>query len=309
MIENPRVSFALRGWRSACALVSCTVAWLASLGAIVGSMILYTRNGDMPLEFFRYFTSIANAITLIGAGLLYPFAVEGVRRKCFSCPRWATLFFYSGTICSTLTMLVATLFISWSDPEMAFGGYNLYLHVICPFLTITTFFLVESDSRYSLQDSVVCTTPVVAYAVTYYWKVVYIGVDRGGWEDMYHVVGLLPPIVAIALAVLMAFGIAQVIRIAYRRLYDYRLKRFARLRLADDLTEVEVRLSVLELGELIGRYEDEDFVVLPLKDISIVAERYGIRREELVEVYTRALVDTMDAQRAARAKRMGLTEK
>lgn len=293
-----RATFARRGWRSACALVCCSVAWLAALGAIVGSMILYAEDGVAPLEYFRYFTTITNIITLVGAGLLFPFAVEGLRRKSFSCPRWATMFFYSGTICSTLTMLFAILIISRFDRQMAFGGYNIYLHVICPCLTIATFLLVESDMRYSMRDSIACISPVVAYAFAYLFEVVCVGADGGGWEDMYRVLDLCPPAVAIILVILAAFCLAQLIRGLHARICDYRLSRFVRKRLTQDLSEAEVRLGVLEFGELVGANEDEDFVVLPLKTISLVARRYAIRREELVEVYTRALIDAMDERQA-----------
>jgi hypothetical protein len=299
MRSRAQISFLLHGWHSACALVCCSVAWLASLGAIVGGMILYATDGVNPLELFRYFTTIANTITVIGSGLLFPFTVEGFRRKHFSCPRWATMFFYSGTVCSTLTMLVATLVISRFDPVMAFGGYNLYLHVVCPLLTIVTFFLIESNSRYTTRDAALCITPVVIYAVVYLVEVVHVGSERGGWEDMYQVGTLLPPAAALALVTALAFGIAQLIRLAYGRVSDYRAARFERNQLKGDLTGVEVRLAVLELGEMNGRLEDENFVVLPLKGLSAVAERYSIRREKVVEVYARALIDTMDERRRA----------
>ena len=298
-------SYLLRAWPSACALICCIVAVIASVGAIVGGMILYAVDGVHPHELFRYFTTIANAITASGAGMLFPFAVEGCRRKSFSCPRWVTMLFYSGTICSTLTMLVAVLFIARFDPDMAFGGYNLYLHVLCPLLTIATFFLIESNSRYTTRDAALCITPVVIYAVVYLVEVVHVGSERGGWEDMYQVGTLLPPAAALALVTALAFGIAQLIRLAYGRVSDYRAARFERNQLKGDLTEVEVRLAVLELGEMNGRLEDENFVVLPLKGLSAVAERYSIRREELVEVYARALIDTMDGRRRAATTRDG----
>ena len=297
MISRGQISFALHGWRSACALVCCSVAWLASLGAIVGSMVLYAQDGVSVLELFEYFTTITNTITTLGAGMLFPFAVEGFRRKNFSCPRWATMFFYSGTICSTLTMLFATLIISQLDPVMAFGGYNLYLHVICPFLTISTFFLVESDSAYSRRDSILCTMPVVIYSVLYLIEVIHIGAERGGWEDLYHLTRLAPPVLTIALVDLLAFGLAELIRISHRHVCDARRRRFMRTTIGEGMSEVEVRIGMLEYGELVGRHEDENFVVLPLKTISLVASRYTLRREELAEIYTRALIDTMDERR------------
>ena len=294
MRTNANYFFMRRGWRSALALVSSSVAWVVAEVAIAGGLILYANDDENPLELFRYFTTLTNLVTSVGAGMLFPFAVEGLRRRNFSCPRWATMFFYSGTICSTLTMLFATLVIGRYDPVMAFGGYNLYLHIVCPLLTIVTFFLVESDSRYSTSDAALCTLPVPVYALVY---LIEVGSERGGWDDMYQVADLLPHAVTFTLITLLAFGLAQVIRIVHGRICDMRMARLVERHLAGELTEVDVRLSVLELGELVGRHEDEDFVVLPLKSLSIMAERYSLRREELVEIYARALVDTMDQRR------------
>ena len=142
---------------------------------------------------------------------------------------------------------------------------------------------------------------MVLYASTYYYEVIRKGVRMGGWEDMYHLSEYLPPLLGIILTILTAFGLAQLIRILHGRVCDYRLKRFIDTRLSREQSKAEVRLGVLELGELVGIHEDENFVVLPLRDISLVAEHNGLRREELVEVYTRALVDTMDERRRARA--------
>jgi hypothetical protein len=146
---------------------------------------------------------------------------------------------------------------------------------------------------------VASVAPVAVYALVYLVEVVRVGRERGGWDDMYHATALFPPLVDFVLVVALALGIAQLVRISYRRICDVRMERFQRAHLADDLTETEVRLGIFELGELVGHREDESFVVLPLRGISTVAKKYSLRREELVEVYTRALIDTMDERRRA----------
>ena len=83
--------------------------------------MLYAEDGESPLGLMQYFTTNSNILAAVSALMILPFAIEGIRKKRFSCPRWAAMLHYAGTICTTLTMIFAVCFISWNDPTFAFG--------------------------------------------------------------------------------------------------------------------------------------------------------------------------------------------
>lgn len=149
--------------RSSIALLASTIAIVFSLTGIVFGLLIYTRNGVPPIELFRYFTIDMNLFGAVGAGMIVPYAVEGIRKKRFSCPRWTAKLYYVGTSCIVLIMFFTVGLISWNDPELAFGGNNFFLHVICPLMVLLSFMLIESEYHYSLVDNLLCLIPVVVY--------------------------------------------------------------------------------------------------------------------------------------------------
>ena len=78
-------------------------------------------------------------LTAFSAALIIPFAVEGVRKKHFSNPKWVIMFHYSSMVRVSLMLFYSVGFISWIGPHAAFGGYNIYLHIVCPALLVFSF--------------------------------------------------------------------------------------------------------------------------------------------------------------------------
>ncbi|MBR1455126.1 MAG: hypothetical protein IJ593_10880, partial [Lachnospiraceae bacterium] len=61
----------------------------------------------------------------------------------------------------------AVFVISRVDIVNAFGGYNFYLHLICPTLILISFFLMESNYRFTIKDAALTVIPVFIYAIIY----------------------------------------------------------------------------------------------------------------------------------------------
>ena len=78
-------------------MLASPIAIVFSLTGIVFGLLIYTRNGVPPIELFRYFTIDMNLFGAVGAGMIVPYAVEGIRKKRFSCPRWTAKLYYVGT--------------------------------------------------------------------------------------------------------------------------------------------------------------------------------------------------------------------
>ncbi len=90
---------------------------MISVYAIGGSVVLVVKNAWSVAELFRYYTLNANSFTAFTACMIIPFAVEGIRRKSFKYPKWLALIFYSGAVCTTVTMCIVlpvTLSVSFA---------------------------------------------------------------------------------------------------------------------------------------------------------------------------------------------------
>ena len=212
----------LQRWRSMTALPACLVTLVAVAVSIAGGIAEFVQDGLPAANLFQYLTSNAGLLAGLGAAFIFPYAVEGIRRKRFTYPKWVALLHYSGTACATLIMLFSVTFIAVTDPQMAFGGNNLQLHIICPLLILLCFFLVESGRRYTLRDAFICQIPFWIYAAVYLVQVLIRGKERGGWADLYHLTEYLPWYVSMILLLLLSMGVTLGLRRLYNLLADAR---------------------------------------------------------------------------------------
>ena len=132
-------------------------------------------------DYFRYFTALSNLTTALAAGFILPFAVNGIRRKRFVYPRWLFLMHYAGTICTTLTLLFALVFILPWDPAFAVGGGQKFLHIICPIAILIAFLLVEGGYLLTRRNTFFCLIPFLVYSLVYLIMVVFVK----RWPDFY----------------------------------------------------------------------------------------------------------------------------
>ena len=283
----------LSRWRSRLALIAGLVTIFCSLYAIAGSIVLYAENGADVRELFNYFTTNANCLTAFAAGMIIPFAVEGIRKKHFSCPKWVSALHYGGMVCTTLTMVFSMAFMSWVDPDAAFGGYNSYLHIICPVLVLVSFCMVESGRPYSLRDALIACIPSMAYMAVYAVEVGIIGKQNGGWEDLYHVLEYLPLWLAWPAAALLTLCISLLVRWLYNRLIAFRQKKMDAQLWPLDVNPVEINIEMFGLGRYMGKHADGEFVALPLSLISRIADRYSLKTEDLIRPYIKGFLDSV----------------
>ena len=87
--------------RSVAALVAGALVFAGTLLCVFWAIDLYR---SMMLQ---YFTLLSNLLSAIGAAFMIPYAVEGIRKKRFTLPRWVVLFQFSGAVCVSITMVAA----------------------------------------------------------------------------------------------------------------------------------------------------------------------------------------------------------
>ncbi len=277
-------------WRSAAALVACIITLLCTSFAIGACLVNYTRQGWAIPDLFRYFTTLSNLLTALAAAFLIPYAVTGIRRKRFAYPKWLSILHCTGTICTTLTMLVALCFILPFDRDSALGGSNLYLHVICPAAVLISFMTVESGYQYSRRDGLLCLLPFLAYSLVYLIMVVVVGKERGGWEDLYRLVTFVPFYVSLPLTLLLGYGVDLAVRTLSNRLTRRRQQRLLGS-WQTDLEPVELKIELFGLGRFYGLHGEPNDLSIPYDILEALSERYAIPVDELMRPYTKGLSD------------------
>ena len=286
---------ALTRWHSILALIALLITAACSLYGIAGSIAKYAREGENPWGIFQWFTTDFNFLTGFSASMIIPFAVQGIRNKYFSYPKWVAMFHYSGMVCTTLALFVVLAFMSWIDPHAAFGDYNWYLHIISPLMVIISFFLVDSGYLFTLKDSVITTLPALVYMCVYAWQVFCIGIENGGWEDLYQLGVYLPiPIPAGMLAAyLLTLLLSLLIGWLNNRLTRLRRKRLMAGLWSADTKPIAIRIEVFGLGRYMGEHSDAQFVEMPLDLVRRISDRYGLTMEELTRLYVRGFLDSL----------------
>ncbi len=277
-------------WRSTIAFAACLITILFSLGGVGYSFVSVTLKEVR--EMFKWFTIDSNILTALAATMIVPYAVEGMSRKRLTYPKWLQRIHYAGTVCLTLTMAFAVLFISWFDPVIAFGGANFFLHIISPLMILLSFFMVESGHALDRVDNLLSIIPVAAYGGLYYYNVIL----TGNWDDHYHLNEYVPFFVSILILFVLVYLIGWGIRTLYNRLLARRDKVLKRIWDDDGLDPVTIRIEIYSLGVHAGLYEEKDSISIPFDILEEVSDKFGIKLAELSKAYMKGALDGLEGK-------------
>lgn len=279
--------------RSLFALLASTVSLFFAIYAITSGLILYAKNGARPIDLFQYFTIDANAVTAFASSMIIPYAIDGLRKKRFYCPKWVLLFYYSGVVCTTLIMLFAIFVISRIDVVNAYGGYNFYLHLVCPIMILVSFFLIESYYKLTIKDAALTIIPIFIYAMVYIYEVVIIGEDNGGWQDIYYFTKYVSFIVSFIAMMFISMLVALMLKALYNKFNEIRKQKFIEALWDENASPIEIKIEFFGLGRFFGKKEYKSYVTLPLDIISIVSDKYHIKIEELIGAFVKGMLDSI----------------
>ena len=186
-----------------CAVLTLMLAFYGVIAGVNRTVEVYHENGFTS---FIFFTMLSNTFAALSAAFVFPYTVEGVRKKRFTLPKWVSVVHYMATVSITITMVVVLAFLSFVSPEEALGGANLVTHVFCPLLILISFFQMESGILFTWKERLLGILPFCLYLIVYLIEVAVIGEANGGWPDIYHILDFLPPFWAVLVALMFAFG-------------------------------------------------------------------------------------------------------
>ena len=223
--------------RSVLAIAAQVVVVAATAWAIAG---FFTAGGEGNMKVvgwlaFRYFTVDSNVLAAIACVVCIPFEIRALRapagksagrdaRTGADCgagglvlPHGVLILNFVGTVAVSVTFVVVVAFLGpvYGYASM-FTGKNFFLHGVNPILCIVAFMaLIEGPVR--LRETLWCLLPVAIYGIVYCIEVVGIGIEAGGWPDLYGFnIGGIWYVWFMAIG-LMAFILALIERLPHRR--------------------------------------------------------------------------------------------
>ncbi len=269
-------------------LTSLFCIYAVALGLIMDPSSKYPERGSY---LFRLFTVNSNVFAALGATMMIPFAIEGIRKKRFTYPKWLQIFQQSGVICTTMTMIFATLFIlPYKGFEITFTGMNFWLHLVCPVMNLILLFCTECNTELTVYDSFIGLIPFYVYGIVYITNVVLLGEENGGWRDIYRLATFVPASVSVSLLFVATFGLSQAIRNLYNKFVLKRRKEMENI-WSDGLSPVEVKVECYGLGRYNGMYDNINTITTPFDIFISLADKYSVSVEELSRAYNKGVID------------------
>ena len=151
----------------------------------------FFASGDGNMEVtgaacFRYFTIDSNILAALSAALLLPWELRRALGKDAEVPIALSVFKLAGTTAVAITFAVVLVFLG---PTMGydkmFEGTNIFLHAICPVLSIVSFLFLDGGTAVSGKQSRPALLPTVVYGLVYLVMVIVLTEANGGWPDFY----------------------------------------------------------------------------------------------------------------------------
>ncbi len=273
-----------------CGLLTLALAFYGITAGVIKTITIRNMNGFYS---YIYFTTLSNTLAALSVAFTIPFAVEGIRKNRFTVPGWTAIFHFMSATSISVTMVFVLAFMSWAAPEDAFGGANIFTHVVCPLLILTLFLQMETGHIFTLRDRLISIIPFCIYMAVYYYEVVLVKPDAGGWPDIYHIAEYAPPFIAMPILLLIAFGTSSAIA-AISNLLTKRW--FAKMfRYWDENADpLEVRIEAFGLGRMIGMNAEKHNIYIPFDLLEFLAKKYGLKDMDVMKPFMKGLLDELE---------------
>lgn len=283
----------------------CIVALVFSIIMFLSVFIGVVRNllaepdefvKEVGYQSFRMFTVLSNILIASCAFLSIPFEIEGLRHRNYHLPRWIVYLIFVGATGVALTFFVTiTILAPYAGfKRMLVQRSNLFLHTICPILSIIYIIFVNDDHTISLKTSVLAMIPVVIYSLLYMILAIFIGEENGGWRDHYRFTQLYigefnvpwPFVLVVALGVV--FGILTVLRLIHNKVHTLRKQQIENYyQQAEEFNYPTIREAVAKLAAEERKYDKGGEVIVPRRIIKMMEKKYqsGIPLSDLCNLY------------------------
>lgn len=129
--------------------------------------------------------------------------------------------------------------------------------------------------------------------LVYIYKVIIVGVENRGWEDIYYFTKNAPALVSFIAMMVMTYLVALAVRFIYNKLSKYRIRKLSDNLWNGDVSDVEIKIELFGLGRYMGKKENKTYAILPLDIISIISDKYNIKKEDLIAAFSKGLMNSI----------------
>ncbi len=292
--KHKKYLIALEETRSIVALIASILIFLCTLASVFIMIGETEEGGESALHFF---TVLSNLLSAAGAAFMLPFAVEGIRKKRFVLPRWLVVFQYAGAASVAITMVSFFLLILPTQGMGAWDGISPWLHIVTPTATVILFQCVETRVTFRRRDLFLSLIPFWTYAAVYSVMVVFIGKERGGWNDFYLTMAFWSPWISFFLMLALGFAVSLLLFVVHNKHAAQSLKRISKA-WSDDLEPTELLIEAFGLGRYIGSRCPPEELTVPLDIFAAMEERFGISVERLTKAYVKGALGSLEERKA-----------
>lgn len=291
--------------------IRCIAALAFSLLMVSAVLVGVTKNllatpdeyvKEVGYKTFRMFTVLSNLLIASCAVLSIPFEIEGLRHRNYHLPRWIVELIFVGATGVALTFFVTlTVLAPYAGFRLMFlQRSNLFLHLICPILSILFIIFVNDDHTISFKASLFAMIPVVIYSILYAILAIFIGPERGGWRDHYrftqiHIGGVtIPWPIVLIVALGVVFGLLTLMRLVHNKVHKTRKQQIeAYYQECEEFDYPTIEEAIVALANYEKQYDEGGEIVLPRRIIKMMEKKYqsGIPLTELCKIYVKAYLE------------------
>ena len=249
-----------------CALISCMVVVVCvCIGVTMNLTTVYDQDFDnMGIRTFFMFTVNSNILGAISSFAVIPYAIDGLRKKEYILPDWVVVFMMTGTTAVALTFLVSLFLLApVKGFLLIFSGSRFFLHGVCPIVNILAFCLFITSHKVSVKQTFYSLIPVALYAIVYFFMVVVITEENGGWSDFYGFVTRVPLWLSATVVLPLTFGIATLVRLWHNHSFMSRRKNEVKIFL-DYFEGKKAEEILFEMGKARAKIQPCGDVILPM---------------------------------------------
>lgn len=277
------------------ALISSVVVVICVfIGVIINLTNLLNEDFDnVGIKSFFLFTVNSNIFSSLGMMMVIPYAIDGLRKNNYHLPNWVVVFLHTGTTAVTLTFLISLVYLTpVRGLEFSFGGTNFFLHGVCPIFTMISFMFFITDHRVKLKEALWTLVPVIIYAAVYFFMVLVIGEENGGWSDFYGFATKIPPYISLLAFAPITYGVSTLLRLKHNHSYKLRKKKEAEI-YKQSFENADVREVIEKAGRSRAKVQKVIDIVVPARTIEIVVNGSDCTVDEGCQLFLNAYLDEL----------------
>ena len=258
-------------------LIICSIVIILTAVSLTLNIINFYQeeSPEAGLGTLRMYTTLSNILATLAASICIPFQIDGLRKNKYKLPKWVVEVMYIGAVGVFLTFSIAITFISISQGFMyaMFTRSNLFMHTLNPIFITILFTVAISDAHIKFNRVFFTIIPTFIYALLYFILAFVAQV----WRDHYHVQNLIPWPVAFLLIMLIAFGVAVLLRFLHNSTNKYVNRNIERYyKESPDYKFEKITFAIAKLAkEESDYYMEGDDIYIPVDIIKMLSDRYN----------------------------------